>query len=164
MTTIDEVDLRERGFEGFVPFSDLPLTSVPNNPGIYVVLRQGSASPVFLETSPGGWFKGKDPSASLPILQAKWIPEAQIVYVGKADAGAAGRRGLKKRLDEFRRFGAGEAVGHWGGRYIWQLAGCGELLVAWKSAGGTDPAAEERRLMDEFKAIHGLLPFANLRY
>jgi len=163
MTTIDAADLRQRGFEGFVPFSELPTTPVPNTPGIYAILRHNPTPPVFLETSPGGRFKGKDPSALLPTLEARWVPDAQIVYIGMAGAGATRSRGLKKRLDEFRRFGAGEAVGHWGGRYIWQLADHGELLVAWRPLDGEDPAGEETKLLAGFMAIHGLLPFANLR-
>ncbi|HVX28920.1 MAG TPA: hypothetical protein VHA53_00465, partial [Nitrolancea sp.] len=70
--------------------------------------------------------------------------------------------GLRRRLDEYRRYGAGEPVAHTGGRYIWQLADSRELLVAWRE----EPAALalEQSLIQSFKAMHdGKRPFANLR-
>lgn len=154
--------LSQGGFVGFVPFDALPATGVPTAPGVYAVLRTSGAPPTFTETSGAGRFKGKDPSVSPDVLAAKWIDGPEVVYIGKATRGSAGRRGLQKRLDEYRRFGAGEPVGHWGGRYIWQLADKGDLLVAWNVTGEDAPTVESRMLHD-FVERYGVLPFANLR-
>lgn len=110
--------LKADGFRGFVRFSELRAACVPAAPGVYVIVRQLDGEPEFLPSSPGGRFKGKDPSAPRERLVAEWVPEAEVVYIGKASGGSTGRRGLRKRLDEFRRFGEGEPIGHWGGRLI----------------------------------------------
>jgi hypothetical protein len=91
------------------------------------------------------------------ILNSAWVPGATVVYVGKA----AGRRGLRKRLNAYRRQGQGRNAGHSGGEYIWQLSDSDMLLVAWRTV--TDPPADqaEAQLIAEFTALHGALPFAN---
>ncbi len=154
--------LREGGFVGFVPLVAVQPSDVPTAPGVYAVIRATTASPVFLDASAAGRFKGKDPSAPADVLARKWVDGADVLYIGKATPGSAGRRGLRRRLDEFRRFGAGEPVGHWGGRYIWQLADRDELLVAW-NATDEDASAVESRMLRDFIAHYGALPFANLR-
>lgn len=154
--------LREGTFVGFVPLVALQANDVPASPGVYAVIRPSSAPPVFLEASAGGRFTGKDPSAAVDVLTRKWVEGAEVVYIGKATPGSAGRRGLRRRLDEFRRFGAGEPVGHWGGRYVWQLAGRDDLLVAW-NATDEDASVVHSRMLRDFVAHYGALPFANLR-
>lgn len=151
------------GFTGWVPFAALPTADVPTGPGVYVIVRPTDDPPTFLDTSPAGHFKGKDPSVPVAELDALWVPSTRIVYIGKANAGASGRRGLRKRLDEFRRHGAGEPVGHTGGRRIWQLADHADLLVGWHTTADGATAATETAMIAQFRAHHDRLPFANMR-
>ena len=153
--------LTARGFEGFERFADLPAEQVSSSGGVYVVLRESDSPQTFLPISLAGRNKGRDPSVAPETLASAWVPGEYLLYIGRAAIGPSGRRGISKRLDEFRRHGAGEPVGHWGGRYVWQLADHEKLRVAWKP--DQDPAAAEADLLDEFIAHHGRLPFANLR-
>lgn len=123
-------------------------------------MRNVLGPPQLVSVSSGGWFKGRDPSVALQILEAKWLDNAYVIYIGKADAGASGR-GLRTRIGEYLRFGNGEAIGHWGGRYLWHLSDPLKLMVAWKAADPAGPA--ETQLMNDFVAEYGQLPFANLR-
>ena len=155
--------LKAAGFAGFVRFTDLPRADVPNASGVYVVVRPDATPPIFIESSVAGWFKGKDPTVSLEKLTAKWIPTTNVLYIGKADLGKTGNRSIRKRLDEYRRHGAGEPVGHWGGRYLWQLSGSADLLVCWKEAPPTKAEDMESELIADFMSQFGVLPFANLK-
>ena len=161
---MDRAGLEDHGFDGFATIGELrrtDLRAVPWYPGVYVVLRDALGPPSLVSESSGGWFKGKDPSVALSVLEEKWIDDAYVLYIGKADAGTRGGRGLRPRIDEYLRFGRGEAIGHWGGRYLWHLADTLKLLVAWRAA---DPAGPvETELLNQFLLEHGRLPFANLR-
>ena len=152
--------LFDQGFEGFKRFADLPNVPVSTLGGVYRVLRESDDAPVFSPASLPGRFKGREPSVALEKLAAAWVPDEQLIYIGRAAVGPSGRHGIAKRLDEYRRHGAGQPVGHWGGRCISQLADHDDLLVAWRP--DDDPSAKTD-LLDEFVTDHGRLRFANLR-
>lgn len=141
-------------FEGYVPLRTLPrrCPQVPREGGVYCVLAE-NPKPEFDAASSGGWFKGRNPSVDLSQLEAKWIANASILYIGKA-------KSLRSRIDQFARFGRSEPIGHWGGRYLWQLSNPDNLLIAWRT--GPDPAAAEADLITSFITEYGALPFANL--
>jgi hypothetical protein len=153
-------DLENVGFLGWKSWAELradEFRQVPGGPTVYVVFRPRESAPVFLDASPGGRFKERDPSVDPAVLHANWVSDARVVYIGKANVG-------NRRLKQYARFGAGEPVGHWGGRYIWQLADADKLLVAWHAITWDEKARDyEKRLLEHFAALHGgARPFANL--
>lgn len=153
-------DLEVARFIGWRTWDELragALDDVPCAAGSYIVYRPSAAAPGFVEVGTGGRFKGRDPNVPITTLAAAWVPETQIVYIGKGDD-------LRQRLRTYARFGAREPVGHWGGRYIWQLADAAELLVAWRELDDAGTARnDERGLLERFAELHhGQRPFANL--
>lgn len=158
-------DLRKAGFSGFHPIRDLQASrcaDAPRSAGVYMIVRQSGASPSFLQTSCGGHFKGRNPTVPAEVLRANWVDGTVVVYIGKAGGGTSNAT-LQKRLDSYMRFGTGAPVGHWGGRYIWQLSDSEDLLVCWVAPAGEDAIQLETRLIQEFARQHGKRPFANLR-
>ncbi len=152
----DRDALTAAGFTGWVRFADLPDADAPRAPGVYVVTRAEPTAPrQFLSLSSAGWFKKQDPTVAVQELDRRWVHGAATLYVGKATR-------LRTRLDQYRRHGIGEPVGHWGGRYIWQLAEASDLVVAWRELAAEDPADAEAELLAAFERRYGALPFANL--
>ena len=157
-------DLEQAGFEGFVPVKDLlagKTDVIPAQPGVYMVVTPDNFDHSFLEVGTGGYFKGRNPNVQQSVLEASWVPDTCVLYIGKAGGGTSSAT-LRKRIGQYLHFGAGERVGHWGGRFIWQLKYAESLLFCWKS---TDRAREdEAALISDFKAQHsGRRPFANLK-
>lgn len=149
--------MKDAGFKGFIPVSALRergLKMIPDVPGVYMVLRVSEGAPEFLETGSGGHFKGKNPNVPVAELAANWVDGTPVVYIGKATS-------LRKRISQYLRFGQGKPVGHWGGRYIWQLADAPDLLFCWREVDG-DPDAVETELIRAFREAYGSRPFANL--
>lgn len=128
---------------------------IPDVPGVYLVLFKGE-NQEFLTHGTGGYFKGKDPNVSIQELENNWVSGTEIVYIGKATS-------LKKRLGQLIKFGNGQAIGHWGGRLLWQLKGSSELVICWLPTPNQVPENVESELIAEFKSIHGKRPFTNLR-
>ncbi|WP_210481521.1 hypothetical protein [Naasia sp. SYSU D00948] len=161
--TLTQESLTNAGFAGFVPVADLATATVPAEPGVYVVLREDGNQPAFRAESVGGWFKGHDPSVPVASLDDAWVPDAQLLYVGGTGNGES-EATLRSRLEQLRRFAAGEPVGHWGGRYLWQLWDRHRLLVAWMPVPAAEVRDVQRELLAEFWDEHEALPFANLRW
>jgi hypothetical protein len=158
--SFSEMALKRGGFAGWTTWPQLrrsEYSPIPAAPGAYLVCRLTADFPTFVHPSPAGWFKGEDPSVPKARLQHEWVAGAHVIYIGKADA-------LRRRLAQFGRFGAGQPVGHRGGRLIWQLADVDDLLVAWHEITWGETARDyERRLLAAFAEMHdGRRPFANL--
>lgn len=146
------------GFEGFVRIGDLGKPSacceLPAKPGVYLVIGESALAPVFVEREDG-----------YPIeeLRDRWVFGATIIYIGKA-GDAEQKTTLRRRISAYMRQGNGHrSAGHRGGRSIWQLEDCDDLLVAWKVLDNEAPAIVESMLLDAFRACFGKLPFANRR-
>jgi GIY-YIG catalytic domain len=156
MTFNDIEEIKKAGFIGFKKMSELFLDSsmLPDNGGVYLVLNMNNKPGEFLTVGSGGHFKDKDPNISLADLKSNWVENTKVVYIGKATS-------LKSRLRQYFRFGQGKNVGHYGGRLIWQIKYSKDLVVCWKSL-KTDPREFEADLIQQFVAIYGCRPFANL--
>jgi len=155
--------LRNLGFEGFYTISQLNrnCNKVPKSKGAYVVCRHQNYKPKYLSKSPGGWFKG-DPTVSVEKLKSNWIENTDILYIGKA-GGTTENTTLNSRIRAYIQFGSGVRRSHGGGRYIWQLKGHNNFLVAFKVLYNDEPKEIETQMLEEFIGINGKLPFANLR-
>jgi hypothetical protein len=132
----DLKSIKAEGFEGFVTVADLMsnhLEGVPLEQGVYLVLRPNLEAPAFMEKSTGGHFNGQDPTVAIDELEMNWVNGAITLYIGKA-GGPSIAATLQSRLRQFLDFGAGQPVGHRGGRFVWQLRDADKLVIAWKVA------------------------------
>ena len=146
--------------KGFIKISDLRnrTSAISGMPGVYMVLRRSPEHPTFLKAGSGGFFKGKNPNVPISELEANWVESEAVVYIGMTT------QPLRKRISTYLRFGDGEDVGHYGGRYIWQLADHEDLEFCWLPMPTGDPRARESELIEAFKLCHnGQRPFANLK-
>jgi hypothetical protein len=153
--------LEREGFVGWHSFGDLrgELRSIDSGAGgVYVVYREHTGEPVWLERSVGGTWRG-DPSVTRDELVANWGEGAYIVYIGKANHGQ-----LRNRLRAYCSFGEGGKGRHYGGRLIWQMDGSADLLVAWRvvSDVSINPFDVEQAMLRRYRGVYGRLPFANL--
>lgn len=155
--------LEDAGFEGFIPLAALSSQDAPKLPGIYVILRESTEPPAFLGQSIAGHFKGVDSTVEVPVLEASWVDDTPVVYIGKAGRGTK-QDGIRRRLSQYRRHGAGKAVGHRGGEYIWQLADSAQLLACWKTTADDEVQPLETAMIDAFESRFGRWPFANRKH
>ncbi len=158
-------ELENDKFQGFVTIKELTAnpSKAPKEPGIYMILRNTNDSPEFMEVGTGGFFKGKNPNVLISELKNNWVDDTPIMYIGQA-GGSESNAKLLDRLKKYMKFGQREPVGHWGGRYIWQLKDSQELIVCWKPLTDNDPRKIENELILKFKQEHnGMRPFANLK-
>jgi len=159
----DIESIKKSGFSGFVTIESLMENStvIPNEKGIYLVLRTSQEPCEYLEKGTGGFFKKRDPNIPLSELLANWVDSTLVVYIGKAGSDK-GNATLRSRLRQYLKFGQGRNIGHWGGRLIWQLKDAPQLLVCWKALPDDNPREFEKQLIKDFVAQYGKRPFANL--
>ena len=162
-SSLDSIEsLRAAGFEGFATVGDLTRSGcleVPTLRGVYIVVREPADPPKFMPGSAAGFYRGQKPRVKVEVLEQHWVPEAVVLYVGLA-AGTGVRGKLQQRIKRYLRHGRGKSVGHWSGRYIWQLADHRKLRLAWlPSEDGPDLEAQ---LLARFEKRYGTWPFANL--
>jgi hypothetical protein len=151
MIESDREKLQRDSFVGFLGVGELrnySLSQVPDEPGVYVFLRESDQEVKFLDRSIGGHFKKKDPTVSLDDLEKAWV-HATTIYIGKAGK-AGGSATLRSRLKQYLSFGKGAATAHWGGRYIWQLADAEEFIVCWRTADVHQARTIERMQQTDF--------------
>lgn len=151
-TTFTGAGLAKAGFKGFERFSATDLAKVPEGPGVYVLLREKGAPPVFLERSPAGPHQGREATAPLEDLRQAWVARTPLLYIGESKT-------LRKRITQCRRQGAGESANHYDGISVWQLSDANDLRLAWREE--EDPVAARRALLKEFRDAFGTRPFAN---
>lgn len=123
--TWDRGGLEARGWGGFTPLATLDPSSVPDVPGVYVVLRSDATEPEFLPERPQAAARQAH-SYTESDLRYRWVPDASVLNIGRAGTS------LRKRLRQYRKFGKGTGLIHNGGRSIWQLADAERLTVAWR--------------------------------
>lgn len=166
--------LSEYGFEGFITIEELNNNSsvIPKKRGVYIILLNEKKEEykfgfdldnIFLEEGSGGFFKGKNPNVPLSTLRENFHPFSNVMYIGKAGS-TIGSATLHSRINQYLKFGQGRNIGHYGGRYIWQLSFSKKLIVAWKPLTQTDEESVviERKLLNRHENIYDCLPFANL--
>lgn len=154
--------LESLGFGGWCSFRDLHdyLHTVPTEAGgVYLVYRVEKTEPQFLPKSPGGTWRG-DPTVPISVLIEHWVSGTHVLNIGKADAGQ-----LRNRLRAYHSFGSGGKGRHRGGRYIWQLDGIWQCLVAWRIVrvrSPETPRSAEQAMIANFVTDYRQRPFANL--
>lgn len=156
--------LAEAGFQGFVTVREMMqinCAGAPREKGVYVIFYGSEALPTFLDLSRGGHFKGRNPTVAVRTLEKAWIPGAKVLYIGQSGGGDSSGT-LLTRLRQYMRFGSGEPVGHWGGRFIWQIEEYGDLIVCWKTIPSGDPREVETEYIKQFVKRYGRRPFANV--
>lgn len=165
------IDLKEFGFVGFSKISDLVTNynQIPEERGIYLILRPENKNIEFLEIGCGGFYKRRNPNVAIETLKSKWVEQVEVLYIGQA-GGVTNKKWsqstLRKRLQAYMKFGQGKDIGHYGGRYIWQIDRNEDLIVCWKPLPNKsqDPCEVESDLIQTFVKLYKQLPFANLKY
>ena len=161
---IDDLEsIKKSGFKGFSQISELKINStfIPKVKGVYLLLRPDNRKLEFVERGTGGFFKNRNPNVPISELTNRWIEEAQIIYIGKA-GGDNSEATLYSRLKQYLNFGQGKKVGHWGGRYIWQIKDIDDYIICWKELPDDEPRDIEIQLLGMFKEKFHRLPYANI--
>ncbi len=159
----DRAEIEKNGFKGFKTVAELwkDKSCIPKIKGVYLIIDPNFKKPEFLPIGVGGFFKGKNPNVAISELNFNLVPNSQVVYIGKAGS-PTGQATLHSRLGQYLRFGQTFNIGHWGGRYIWQIKKHSDLIFCWKPTPSDDPREIEKQLLGKYIKDFGKRPFANL--
>jgi hypothetical protein len=161
---LDNIEsIRNSGFSGFKKISEIKLDSslVPNIKGVYLVLRPLDSEVEFVKKGTGGFFKDMDPNVDLIELKKKWLEEANIIYIDNA-GDTDGSDTLNSKINQYLNFGKGDKVGHWDGRYVWQIKNIKDYIICWKELPNDWTKSVKINLLELFRQKYNNLPFANL--
>jgi hypothetical protein len=159
-----KTELEQNGFTGFKSVEELWMDKsvLPRAKGVYLVLDPNYDNTEFLQKGVGGFFKGKNPNVPIGELKSNLVPDSLVVYIGKAGS-PTGKATLYSRLGQYLKFGEGDDIGHYGGRFIWQLKNHTNLIFCWKKTPREDPREVEKQLITDYINQFGTMPFANLK-
>lgn len=157
-------EIKQQGFKGFKTVKELweNKKDIPKKMGVYLVIDTNFESTDFINPGVGGFFKGKDPNVQISDLKLNLVSNSQVVYIGKA-GGSTVKATLHSRLGQYLSFGQTKNIGHYGGRFIWQIKEHQNLVFCWKETPNEEPVKVERDLINQFRNQFGKLPYANLK-
>ena len=133
---------------------------IPTKKGIYIVKIPGDFTVKFLDkTTAITDFESKKLLYDIEILKNKYsgLQDKNILYIGKA----ACKKGLRQRISQFINYGYNEGKIHRGGRAIWQIENCEQLVVDFYCCEKCEQ--EEKSLLNKYKIHNGNSPLANWR-
>ncbi len=165
-SSLTKSDLIAQGFTGFATICELqrniPRSEELSQLGVYAVVCSPTYRPSFISPDKARRDRSVIMPWSLEKLKKKWVPEVEVLYLGKASGSGAKKHTLRKRLTELVRHSMGKTTKHGphkGGELLWQLRGYADFEVGFLPT--DQPEKEEERLIGLFLSNTGKLPFAN---
>lgn len=133
---------------------------IPIDKGIYIIKKPCDLAIKFLDkTTAITDFKSKRLLYDVEILKNKYsgLQDKNILYIGKA----ACKKGLRQRIGQYIDYGYNEGKIHRGGRAIWQIENCEQLIIDFYCC--EECEQEEKSLLKNYKILNGNYPLANWR-
>lgn len=111
----------------FLDKNSTKFNDIPNEPGIYFILKLDNDEIKFNKKSDAKFATGKEYKDIDKIYEKYNRGDKTIIYIGKADGKKGRDKGLRQRLKQFFR----QYKSHSGGRLIWQIENNKNLGVKW---------------------------------
>jgi hypothetical protein len=155
--------LKRKGFRGFLSLQELAasdLSKIPEERGLYLIFRDSTGHPKFLEESP---VKNLRPNTTvaLSMLEQRWVPGASLLFIGVAGKPRVLSGSIRDRVAKLIGFMSGKQSSHFAARVLWQLSEASSLLLAWKETGVMAPTYARSMLLVDFRKEFGKVPFGN---
>ena len=134
--------------------------NVPKVSGIYFVKKPKNFNiEINIATVSYQYIKDKSLIYDKSLLGKKYekLLDKDILYIGKANC----KNGLHKRIKQYILYGYQKSKLHKGGRAIWQIINCKDLIVEFYEC--HDCELQEKKLLMEYHNRNGTYPLANWR-